>query len=100
MPALATESRGGRKRRQASPAGVVGRLLRGAAAAGAAVSAESDAGVEPAIQDIGNEVEEDDETGEHEGHGHHDRRVVGEHGRNQERADAGDAEDLLVAYGD
>ena len=61
----------------------------------AGASAESDTGVEPAIEDIGDEVEEDDEAGEHEGDAHHDRRVVGEDRGDQQRADAGHAEDLL-----
>src|SRR5688572_11732627 len=73
---LATASRCRRKRRHASCHGDVGRFLRGWATADAGASAVRDAGVEPAIDDISQEVEEDDETGDHEGHGHHDRRVV------------------------
>src|SRR5690242_8738255 len=37
-----------------------------------------DAWVKPAIDHIGQEVEDNHETGEHEGHGHDDRRVIGE----------------------
>ena len=36
-----------------------------------------------------------DEAGEDEGHRHDDRRVVGQHRADQQRADAGNAEDLL-----
>src|SRR5688500_10520280 len=86
-----------RKRRQVSSAGEIERALRSWAAATtvAGASAERDAGVEPAIEDICNEVEEDDETGEHEGDAHHDGRVVGEDRGDQQRADAGYAENLL-----
>src|SRR6266581_6222762 len=62
---------------------------------GIATSAIGDAWVEPAIDDIGQEIEDDDETGEHERHRHDDGGVVGEDGADQQRADAGDAEDLL-----
>ena len=51
-------------------------------------SAVGDAGVEPAIQDIGDKVEKDDEAGEHEGHGHDDGRVIGEDRADEQRADA------------
>src|SRR6476620_6880612 len=83
--ALTTASRWRRKRRHDSCHGEKRCLRRsgtgtatatgGAATAGA--SAERDAGVKPAIDDIGDKVAEDDEAGEHEGDGHHHRRVVG-----------------------
>src|SRR5688572_3641197 len=66
-PVLMTASRCRRKRRHASR---VGENVGARVVAGAATSAEGDARVEPAIEDIGNQVEEDDETGEHERHGH------------------------------
>src|SRR5690349_21016618 len=87
-----------RKRRQVSSAGEIERALRGwtaATCAAAGASAERDAGVEPAIEDVCDEVEENDETGDHEGDAHHDGRVVGKDRRDQQRADAGYAEDLL-----
>src|SRR5689334_13299903 len=60
-----------RKRRHASAHGE--RLRRrGAPSGGLAIA---DAGIEPGIEQVGDQVEEDDETGEHEGHRHHDRRV-------------------------
>src|SRR3954471_5602150 len=81
-----------RKRRSASRPGENARL-RGATAG--AASTEGDAWVKPAIQDIGNQVEEDDEAGEHEGHRHDDRRIVGEDRADQERTNAWNSEDLL-----
>ena len=72
--ALAKASLWRRKRRHASaPA-------RGAPARRRAPRRVSggDARVEPAIEHVRDEVEQDDEAGEHEGHGHDDRRVVGE----------------------
>src|SRR6185295_20399131 len=41
-------------------------------------STVADAGVEPAIEHVCNEVEEDHQAGEHEGDRHDHRRVVGE----------------------
>src|SRR6478736_4922814 len=90
-----TASRCRRKRRHASAAGETLRRRRGAAAAPTLALAVGDAGIEPAIKKVGDEVEEDDEAGEHEGHRHHDRRVVAQDGVDQERADAGDTKDLL-----
>src|SRR6476646_2459673 len=77
--ALTTASLCRRKRRQASSPGEKAALLAGlaTASAGADGSTVRDAGVEPAIQDIGDEVEEDHQAREHEGHRHDDRRVVG-----------------------
>src|SRR5260221_3186169 len=63
-----------RKRRHASRPGEKCALLAGFATttAPAGRSAVRDAGGEPAIDDIGNHVEDDDETGNDEGDGHHD----------------------------
>src|SRR3982750_2343006 len=58
MMALAKASRWRRKRRQASSHGENGRSLRGAAA----TSAEGDARIEPSIEDVRDEVEQDHET--------------------------------------
>src|SRR5471032_2674676 len=63
-PATASLCR--RKRRHASAAGETLRMRAGATATGAL--AVADAGVEPAIEQVGDQVEEDDEAGEHEGH--------------------------------
>src|SRR5579864_1789712 len=70
---LATARRWRRKRRHASRAGEICGAARLAAA-----SAVSDAGVEPAIKHIRDQVEQDDEAREDEGDGHDDRRVVRE----------------------
>src|SRR5947209_10839024 len=86
-----TARRWRRKRRHASAAGETLRS-RGAAeaatgesatstpmpagSAAAAFSAIADAGVEPAIEQVRDQVEEDDQAREHEGHGHDHRRVV------------------------
>src|SRR5436190_9169393 len=81
-----------RKRRHAS-APSRARGLSGAPPISA--SAVADAGIEPAIEDVGEEVEEDHEAGEHERHRHDDRRVVREDRADQERADPGHAENLF-----
>src|SRR5215471_15964519 len=81
-----------RKRRRASRPGEKRRSLRTGARA---TSTVGDAWVKPAIDDIGQEVEENDETGEHEGHRHDNRRVVGKDRTDQQRADTGNAENLL-----
>src|SRR6185503_5159577 len=87
ITAPATARRWRRKRRQASAHGEWLRARRfGAAPAPLAVR---DPGVEPAIEDVGEQVEEDDQAREHEGHRHDHRRVVGEDRADQERADAG-----------
>src|SRR5215216_4432260 len=82
---LATARRWRRNRLQASSQGEKRRAAR---SGGARASAESDARIEPAIKDICDQVEEDDETGEHEGHRHDDRRVVGEDRADQQGSDA------------
>src|SRR4051794_6026544 len=82
---LPTASLCRRNRRQASRAGEICGARPSLAAPGLA---ESNAGVEPAIKHIRDEVEEDHQTREDEGHGHDDRRVVGEDGGDQQRADA------------
>src|SRR5437879_2410012 len=51
--------------------------------------------VEPAIEDVGDQVEEDNQTGEHERYRHDHRGVVGQDGADQQRSDAGDAKDLF-----
>src|SRR4029077_4155520 len=73
--ALASASRWRRKRRHASSHGEKCRAWR---CATAGTLAEGDARVEPSIEDVRDEVEQNDEAGEHEGHRHDDRRVVGE----------------------
>src|SRR3954471_8826410 len=60
-----------------------GEIRRGRPSSGTTASAVGDAGVEPAIDDIGQKVEDDDETGEYEGDRHDDGRVIGEDCRNQ-----------------
>src|SRR3984893_14254756 len=89
--ALATASRWRRKRRHASRPGAM--RLRGAATATAL--AVGNAWVEPAIEEIRQQVEKDDEAREHEGDRHDHRRVVGEDRGDEQRADAGHAENLL-----
>src|SRR6476659_3574674 len=89
-----TASRCRLKRRHASAHGEM--LRRGSAGAiRPSGSAIADAGVEPAIEDVGDEVERDHEAGEDEGHGHHDRQVVALDRVDQQRADPGDTEDLI-----
>src|ERR1700731_2388265 len=88
---LATAMRWRRNFRHASRPG---ETRRREPSSGRATSTVGDAWVKPAIDDIGHEVEGDDETGEHERHRHDDGRVIGEDGRNQKRADARDAEYL------
>src|SRR6185436_6621013 len=87
ITAPATARRWRRKRRQASAHGEWLRARRlGSAPAPLAVS---DPGVEPAIEEVGDQVAEDHEAREHEGHRHDHRRVVGEDRADEERADAG-----------
>src|SRR3984957_17748948 len=105
MTMLASASRWRRNRRQASAQGetrrrgaaataVIGASGAGAPAAafGACASTVGDAWVEPAIDQVCQQVEQDDEAGEHERHRHDDGRVVGEDRGDEQRADAGDAE--------
>src|SRR5262245_25115631 len=54
---------------------------------GAAASPVSDSGIEPAIDDVCDEVEEDHETGEDERNGHDNRGVVGQDRADQQRSD-------------
>src|SRR5260370_24062169 len=84
-----------RKRRHASRPGEKRALLAGlpTMTAPAGGSAGRDAGVEPAIEDVGDEVEENDETGEHEGQGHYPPRGVGQHGPKQRVTRVRPAED-------
>src|SRR3954447_26451025 len=89
---LATARRWRRNRLQASRRG---EKRRSRLCTVALTSAVGDTWVEPAIEDIGDQVEEDDETGEHERHRHDEGRVVCEDRADQERADAGNAKDLL-----
>src|ERR1043165_3082781 len=91
MIALAKARRWRRKRRHAASHGEYGRTLRGASA----TSAERDTRIEPSIKDVRDKVEQDHEAGEHEGDRHDHRRVVGEDRADQERADAGNAENLF-----
>src|SRR5213078_4847471 len=89
---LATARRWRRNFRHASKPG---EMRRSRGLSGTASSVVGDAWVKPAIEDIGQEVEDDDETGEHERHRHDDRRVIGENGRDQERTDARNAKNLF-----
>src|SRR3954469_26029158 len=82
---LATAMRWRRNFRHASKPG---EMRRGRLSSGTATSAIGDAWVKPAIVDIGQKVEDDDETSEHERHRHDDGRVIGENRGNQQRADA------------
>src|SRR5689334_8246187 len=68
-----------RKRRHASPSSETRRRRDTSPPAGAtspAPLAVTDAGVEPAIEQVGDEVEDDHEAREHERHAHDDGRVV------------------------
>src|SRR3546814_8998426 len=73
-----------RNRRQASMPGET--CFRLTTAAGGA-SAVGDARVEPAIKEVRNQVEDDDQAGEHEGDRHDHGGVVGQNGVDQQRAD-------------
>src|ERR1019366_3963918 len=85
-PATASLCR--RKRRHASAAGETFRR-RGDA------PSIADARVEPAIEQVGDQVEENDEAGKDEGHPHDHGRVVAQDRVDEQRADAGHAKDLL-----
>ena len=78
------------KRRHASRHSETGRTRRTAG-----MSAVADARVEPAIDQIGEEVEQDHEASEDKRHGHDHRGVVAQDCVDQQRADAGNTEDLL-----
>src|SRR5262249_30610887 len=92
MTPPATARRCRLNRRQASSPGEKRRPL---VRAPAPTSVEGNARIEPAIEDVGDEVEEHDETREHEGNGHDHRCIVGEDRADEERADAGDTKDLF-----
>src|SRR6185295_7147343 len=77
-PATASLCR--RKRRHASAQGETWR----AGFAATAALAVADARVEPGIEEVGDQVEEDHEAGEDEGHAHDDRRVVAQDGVDQQ----------------
>src|ERR1700681_351323 len=87
---LATAMRWRRNFRHASKPG---ETWRGRPSSGTATSTVGDAWVKPAIDDISQQVEDDDETGEHERHRHDHRGIIGEDRSDQQRADARDAED-------
>src|SRR3979490_2758073 len=89
---LATAMRWRRNFRHASKPG---EMCRGRPSSGTATSAIGDAWVKPAIDDISQKVEDDDETGEHERHRHDDGRVIGENRCDQQRPDARDARDMI-----
>src|SRR3954453_9967419 len=91
MAVLATASLCRRKRRHISPAGDA--CSPRAMPSGTAL-AVGDARVEPAIEDVGKQVEQDHQTGEHKRYRHNDRRIVGENRADQQRSDPGDAKDL------
>src|SRR4029077_2349249 len=88
---LASASRWRRKRRHASSHG---EKCRAGRCATCGTLAERDARIEPSIEDVRDEVEQDDEAGEHEGARHDPRRVVGRDRADEQRADARNAEDL------
>src|SRR5262245_6216202 len=92
MTALAKARRWRRNLRHASKPGETGRARRRPPGA---TSTEGDAGVEPSIQDIGDQIEEDDKAGKDKSHGHDHRGVIGQDRADQQRADARHAEDLL-----
>src|SRR6185503_10843919 len=92
MIAPVSASRWRRKRRQASMPSETCFSRRGSPPAASAVD---DAGVEPAIEDVCQQVAENDENRENERHRHDHRRIVGENRADQQRADPGHAEDLL-----
>src|SRR5260370_35742418 len=94
MTALATASLCRRKRRQISPAGDARSTRTMPSELGLAVG---EARVEPAIEDVGKQVEQDNQAGEHKRHRHNNRRVVGEDRVDQHRSAAWDAKELPAA---
>src|SRR5687767_15923576 len=92
MPAPASASRWRRNRRHASMPSETGFGSRSAPAAALTVG---DAGVEPDIGDVGQQVEKDHEDRKHERDRHDHRGVVGANRRAQKRRDAGNAAALL-----
>src|SRR6516225_5223494 len=92
MTVLAAASRCRRNRRQVS----LPRETRSAPSMGSARAlAVGDARVEPAIKNVGDQIEQDDQASEHERDRHNNRRVVGQDRADQQRSDAGNAKDLL-----
>src|SRR5262247_513405 len=89
---LARARRCRRNLRQASKAGETGRERRKPLLP---ASSEGDAGVEPSIQDIGDQIEEDDKAGKDKSYCHDHRGVIGQDRTDQQRADARHAEDLF-----
>src|SRR5690348_3216835 len=77
---LTIASRCRQNRRQVSNPGEVRSVASTIAGETLAVG---DARVEPAIENVGNQVEQDYETGKYEGHRHDHRRIVGENGADQ-----------------
>src|SRR5262245_52531390 len=88
--ALTVAGRCRRKRRHVSPP--VEACSPGATRSGAAL-AVGDARVEPAIKDIGGQVEQDNQAREHKRYRHDHRRVVGKDRADQQRTDARNAKD-------
>src|SRR5262252_5889737 len=89
--ALSTASLCRRKRRDASTHGETPRARAGALA----TLAVGNAGIEPAIEQIGDQVEGDHETREHERHRHDHGGVIGQDRADEKRSDARNAEDLF-----
>src|SRR5215469_503111 len=88
---LTTAGRCRRNRRQVSVPGET-RLARPPPSCPAL--AVGNARVEPAIEQVGDQIEQDDEAGKDERHRHDHRRVVRQYRTDQQRTDARDAEDL------
>src|SRR6266446_6649446 len=89
---LATARRWRRKRRQASMPGDTCFLRTIAPTSKLSVG---NARVEPAIENIRNQIERDDQTGKHERHRHDHGGIVGQDRADEQRSDARDAEDLF-----
>src|SRR5262245_50467304 len=92
VTALATASRCRRNRRHVSLPDEA--CSPGPTRSGATL-AVGDARVEPAIKEVGEQVEQDDQASEYKCYRHDHRRVVGEDRADQQRADPRNAKDLL-----
>src|SRR6516165_4276943 len=92
MTPLATARRCRLNRRQASSPGENRRPLPRTPVP---TSVEGNARIEPAIEDVGDEVEEHHEAREHERHSHHDGCIVGKDRADEQRADPGNTKDLF-----